>query len=185
MTGIFGKRKSEAAVREQWLRTCLIQNELRLIKYSRSIVNDLETAKDIVQESFVRLWEQAYEKVRGHEEPWLFTTCRNLSYDHLRKKERKHISADEIELEIPDLSSSAEESLMARDDSASVKALISSLSASQREILHMKFELNLSYKEISALTGLSVSHVGVLIHNIVTKIKNNLSASNKGGIDEN
>jgi RNA polymerase sigma-70 factor (ECF subfamily) len=45
-----------------------------------------------------------------------------------------------------------------------VLATMGTLPASQQEVLRLRFGEELSYKEISAVTGRSVSHVGVLIH---------------------
>ncbi len=169
MTRFFGFKKSGND--PNWLRNCLVQNESSLIRYVNNLTRDMELSKDIVQESFLKLWQEDQEKISGHEVPWLFTTCRNRAYDVLRKKDRKNISADEIELDIPDAALNAEQLMDQHDEESTLKQLINNLSPQQREIIHMKFEQDLSYQQISDITGLSKSHVGVLIHNVVSKLK--------------
>lgn len=169
MTRLFGIKKP--ANDPNWLRNCLVQHESSLIRYVHNLTRDMELSKDIVQESFLKLWQEDQEKISGHEVPWLFTTCRNRAYDVLRKKDRKNISANEIELNIPDVALNAEQLMDQQDEEASLKNLLNTLSPQQREIIHMKFEQDLSYKQISEITGLSTSHVGVLIHNVVSKLK--------------
>lgn len=169
MTRIFGFKKK--ANDPAWLRNCLVQNESSLIRYVHHMTRDLELAKDIVQESFLKLWQEDQQKISGHETQWLFTTCRNRAYDHLRKKERKNLSTQDLELDVPDNALNAEQLINQHDDELILKTLLAQLSPQQREIIHMKFEQDLSYKQISEITGLSASHVGVLIHNVVSKLK--------------
>lgn len=179
---MFGK-KSTVPVEDKavWLRRCLVQNESNLIRYVKSLISDLETSKDIVQDSFLKLWQQDYESVRGKETPWLFKTSRNKAYDYLRSKFRSHLSSDEIALDIADEGPNAEQQLTQQNDTEILEQLLKKLTPQQRDIVHMKFEQDLSYKEISTVTGLSVNHVGVLIHNVVTRLKENMAAAEKGG----
>ncbi len=174
-------RKNPASLKEAWLRTCLHQNESKLIRYVKSLVHDLEHSKDIVQDAFMKLWQQDHETLKGRETQWLFTTSRNRAYDFLRKKHRKHISSDEVELEIPDPEATAEEKLVNQNPEQLLEKLLESLAPAQKEILVLKFQQGLSYKEISAITGHSVNHVGVLIHNSVTRLKEKLKSSESNG----
>ncbi len=163
--------------KDVWFRSCLHQNESKLIRYVKSLVHNLETSKDIVQDSFLKLWQQDHIPLKGRETPWLFTTSRNSAYDFLRRKHRKDISADEMELEVADPAGTAEEQLLNQNTEHYLERLLESLSPAQREVLNLKFQQGLSYKEISALTGHSVNHVGVLIHNTVTKLKEKIKLS--------
>jgi RNA polymerase sigma-70 factor (ECF subfamily) len=49
------------------------------------------------------------------------------------------------------------------------------LPANQQEVIRLKFQSGLSYREISRVTGLTVSHVGVLIHTGLKSIRIKLS----------
>jgi RNA polymerase sigma-70 factor (ECF subfamily) len=49
--------------------------------------------------------------------------------------------------------------------------LIKALPEREQEVIRLKFEENLSYQQISSITGLTVTHVGVLIHNTLLKLK--------------
>jgi len=49
--------------------------------------------------------------------------------------------------------------------------MIDHLPPNQQEVLRLKFQSGFSYKEISRITTLSVSHVGVLIHHAVTRLR--------------
>lgn len=54
--------------------------------------------------------------------------------------------------------------------------LIDRLPPNQQEVIRLKFQNGFSYKEISGITALSVSHVGVLIHNAVTRLRTEFAA---------
>jgi RNA polymerase sigma-70 factor (ECF subfamily) len=51
-----------------------------------------------------------------------------------------------------------------RDDSSNVLALLGELPANQQEVIRLKFQHGLSYKQIAEVTQLSVSNVGFLMH---------------------
>ncbi len=52
--------------------------------------------------------------------------------------------------------------------------LLGTLPASQQEVVRLKFQGGLSYREISQITNLSVTHVGVLIHTALNKLRSQL-----------
>ena len=159
--------------KEIWLKDILSKNESSLIRYVLSLVKDSEIAQDIVQDSFLKLWEQDQAHLSGRETEWLFTVCRNKAYDVLRKKERKHIHDSDLLLEIADSSLSAEQKIEEHEQTQRIEALIGNLTDTQKEVMKLKFQEGLSYKQISQITGMSVNHVGVFIHNLVTHLKEN------------
>ena len=60
--------------------------EGQLIGYANTILGDIERAKDAVQDTFLRLWNQPTSPASV--KPWLYTTCRNRCIDILRKENR-------------------------------------------------------------------------------------------------
>ena len=73
--------------------------------------------------------------------------------------------------------------LQKREDLSTVLGIIKSLPTKQQEVVRLKFQSGLSYKEISKLTSLSVSHVGVILHESVVAIRKRmtLTASQPAG----
>jgi RNA polymerase sigma-70 factor (ECF subfamily) len=72
----------------RWIVEALELHESALIRYARWILSDLESAREVVQETFLRLCKEEPARVEGHLAQWLFTVCRNLAYD-ARKKEAR------------------------------------------------------------------------------------------------
>jgi hypothetical protein len=61
-----------------------------------------------------------------------------------------------------------------------VLELLATLPRNQREVVYLRFQGGLSYREISAVTGLSVSNVGFLLHTAVRAIRSHLRAETSG-----
>ena len=58
-----------------------------------------------------------------------------------------------------------------KEEGESIFALLNELSANQREVIRLKFQNDLSYKEIAAITQLSVTNVGFLLHTGLKKLR--------------
>jgi RNA polymerase sigma-70 factor (ECF subfamily) len=160
--------------KNQWLQTLLRDHEGRLLRYARRFVGD-QFAREIVQESFLRLWRETPASLEGREAEWLFCVCRNLCLDALKKE--KKMSSDPLEpAEVAADQESADAKLEREQETNHITRLITELPASQREVVRLKFQEGFSYKEISSITGHSVSHVGVLIHEAMKKLKNQLAS---------
>lgn len=159
---------------EQLVVHALDQYEAPLIGYAYSIVHDRERARDIVQDTFIRLYQQDVEKVKDGLKSWLFTVCRNRALDVLRKEKRLVSTEDEILMkEAVDCDHQAEKSDLA-DLLDEVMSLLDQLSENQQQVIRLKYEQGMSYKEISDETGLSSGNVGLLLHTGLKKLREQL-----------
>jgi RNA polymerase sigma-70 factor (ECF subfamily) len=152
----------------------LAEHEAALGRYAARIVQDGARAKDLVQETFLKLWQADDASVGTNPAAWLYTVCRNLCFDHLRKERRMIPHAPD---ELPPALRTEPEGETA-DGMSPVLQALSRLPANQQEVIRLKFQGGLSYKDISRVTGHSVSHVGVLIHNGVKALR---AAAKEGG----
>jgi RNA polymerase sigma factor (sigma-70 family) len=159
------------AVEAEWMRGVLLRYEGDLLRYAQRIVGDEDHARDVVQDTFLKLWRQDRAELDGHLVEWLYTVCRNQAVDVRRKEQRMHGLAEES-LAVQECSEPAPVALVERKDSAAqVLGLVERLPANQQEVIRLKFQGGLSYREISRVTGLTVSHVGVLIHTGLKSIR--------------
>lgn len=147
-----------------------------LIRYASRLLGDEEQARDVVQDTFVRLMGQAPANVAGHEVEWLYTVCRHRAMDVLRKEHRmKRFEDGEIE-RMPAADARPGHGLEERETHAAVVRLIERLPRNQQEVVRLKFQNGFSYKEISRITELSVGNVGFLIHTAVARLRTELAA---------
>ena len=84
---------------EEIIDCALERYERPLISYAKTITGDLESARDAVQETFLRLSRQDLAALEPRLAPWLFFVCRNCAVDHLRMIAL--FSGDPVDVELP------------------------------------------------------------------------------------
>lgn len=147
-----------------WIRAALSRFERPLVRYAVTILRDPDRARDVVQDTFLRLCQQDRAVVDGHLAAWLFRVCRNRALDVKRKESRM---TELMESDLTNASSGPpppSEVAEQHENATRLLDLLEDLSSNQREVLRLKFQDDLSYREISEVTSLSVGNVGFLIH---------------------
>jgi RNA polymerase sigma factor (sigma-70 family) len=156
------------------IRRAMEVHQGRLIAFAWRITGDIESARDVVQDTFLRLCRQDLDAIEDHLPAWLFRVCRNRALD-VRKKERPMRPLPDTE-DPPDTACADQhDQLEQTDGTRRILAALSGLPATQAEALRLRFQEELSYKQISVVTGHSVSHVGVLIHDGIRSIRRRLA----------
>ena len=167
--------KNTTDEREELVHVGLVEFESALIGYAASIVKDEDRAKDVVQDTFIKLYEQDPEKVKESLKAWLFTVCRNRCFDIIRKEKRMINVEDDQLTVIRDAGDDPSRAAERADEHSNVIKFLDRLPENQREVIRLKFEGDMSYKEISQVTQLSVSNVGFLIHAGIKRLRGLLS----------
>jgi RNA polymerase sigma-70 factor (ECF subfamily) len=128
-------------------------------------IRDADTAQDIVQESYVRLWERvkdvSYEKAKAY----LFTTAYHAMIDHIRKNQRIssiNDSYNELNDESPGTYNDLKEI---------INEAVAKLPEIQRSVIMLRDYEGYSYEEIGEITGLNESQVKVYIFRARTFLK--------------
>jgi RNA polymerase sigma factor (sigma-70 family) len=149
----------QASAAPEALAELIARYERPLLQYTHRLVGDSEQAKDVVQEAFLRLVKDG-PRDEDHARAWLYTVCRNLAFDQRRQERRVQTPPELSKTDPPTVT----ELLVKREEGVAVQQLLLQLPANQREVVRLKFQAGLSYKEIAAVTSLSVSNVGFLLH---------------------
>lgn len=161
---------------EKFVSRAMEEYETPLIGYAASILNDIERARDVVQDTFARLCEQDIAKVEKSLKAWLYTVCRNRALDVLRKEKRiqpleeirwKKVAGNDLQ---PDEHAEMQERL------ARLSRYLDNLSENQRQVIILKFQHGLSYEDIRKVTGLGTGNVGFLIHTGLKRLRDMLPA---------
>ena len=146
--------------------------ELPLLQYAARITGDRERARDVVQETFVQLQRATREQVDDNAPAkWLFTVCRNRALNVCRKERRMSYLEDEVLAVREDEEAAPNEQLERKEARGFLLRIVETLSPRQQEILQLKFQNDLCYGEIAEITQLSVSNVGVIIHNALKTLR--------------
>ena len=155
----------------RWIESVVERYEGRLLRYASQITGDVDRGRDVVQDTFLRLCREPPSNVDGHLAEWLYTVCRNRALDVRRKEKRMQTMTDEQNVTQPSREPSQTESAERQDAAQHVLQLVEGLSENQQDVVRLKFQNGLSYKEISRITELSVSNVGYLIHTSIRKLR--------------
>lgn len=164
-----------ATLEDQWVQSVVSRFQGPLTVYAARLVGS-ERAKDVVQDTFLKLCKQDREDLQGREGAWLYTVCRNRALDLIRqegrvvplevKHQEKHTSRAPQPAEMAELRQEATEAL----------DLIQTLPERQQLLLRLKFSRGLSYREIAEETGLSVSNVGYILHVSIKALRAKMKA---------
>ena len=150
-----------------------------LLVHCYRMLGSAQDAEDMVQEAFMRLHAQ-FDEVR---EPrrWLYRTVHNLSLNHRRRADKivplqsageEHSTAV---LDPPDPQPLPDEQIARWEGIGLVRLSLETLDPRGRELIRLKFNEGLSYKEMSARTGLNIGHVGYLLHHAIKAIADELA----------
>lgn len=159
-----------------WVQTTVEQHQAALTRYAARLLGDPDRARDVVQDTFVKLMAQPRTAIDGHAAEWLFTVCRHRALDVARKENRmKRFGEGEVE-RVTASDPRPGRALETEETHAALLQLISHLPPNQQEVIRLKFQNGFSYKEISRITTLSVTNVGFLIHTAVTRLRHDFAA---------
>lgn len=163
---------------EEIIDQALERYERPLISYAKGITGDLESARDAVQETFLRLSKQDVRALEPRLAPWLFFVCRNCALDHVRKVAR--FSDEAVDEEHASEARSPVADAIAAEDGARLRHMLTRLSPRQQKVVKLKFEAGLSYNEIADTLKISVSHVGVELHEAIQTLRRLWGRENAG-----
>jgi RNA polymerase sigma-70 factor, ECF subfamily len=131
---------------------------------ARYIVVDRTAAEDITQDALLRAYRGLGGLRGGDVKPWLLAIVRNASIDYLRTnrgwRNLAPVGLDAVEQTIPDLDvDDPEAAAIRRSDAAALRKAIETLPACFREALVLRELEDLSYKEISEITGVPIGTI--------------------------
>lgn len=168
------------ASKVEWIQEAMTRFQGPLLQFTQRMTGNLELARDVVQDAFLTLLHQDRARVEGHLGAWLFTVCRHRAVDLMRKEERMRPGTEKEILEKESPAPPPAELAEKRVTHAQVQQLIQGLSPKQQEVLRLKFQGGLSYKEISDVTGLTPGNVGVILHTAVKALRGKMRPAGAG-----
>jgi len=140
------------------------RHQQRLFSFIYSKVKDKDITEDVFQDTFIKVI-RTLKKGNYNEEgkflPWVMRIAHNLVIDHFRKNNRmpsfKNTDEFDIFSVLGDGNLNAENKIIQEQIHADVKELIGELPEEQKEVLVMRMYKDMSFKEISENTGVSIN----------------------------
>jgi RNA polymerase sigma-70 factor (family 1) len=144
----------------------------RLMPFAQRLTEDKEAAKEIVQETFLRLW-LGRDKLEAIDNPagWIFTIASNQCYKYLRRKVLKEASSNhEVEVNIPDKIAADELNVL-------IQTAIASLSEQRKKVFILSREHGLSIPEIAEQLKLSPNTVKNTLVSALKTVREHLESN--------
>lgn len=143
----------------------LSRHKKGLFNYIYFIVKNRELAEDVFQETFIKAImtiKQGKYTETGKFRAWIMRIAHNLIIDHFRQEKNENtISNDEMEIDLLNnallCDGTIEDYLVYNQIISDVKKLIDFLPDNQKEVVEMRYYQELSFKEISEKTGISIN----------------------------
>nr|WP_074723225.1 sigma-70 family RNA polymerase sigma factor [Flavobacterium frigoris] len=149
---------------EEALSTLIKRHESRIYGFIYSKISDRDISNDIFQDTFIKviktLKSNSYNE-EGKFLPWVMRIAHNLIIDHFRKNKKMPLFRETEEFSIfsimSDDSPTIENKIIADQVEIDIKKLIEELPLDQKEVLVMRMYQDMSFKEISEITGVSIN----------------------------
>ncbi len=152
--------------------------ERPLVRYALTITGDLEQARDVVQDTFLRLHrEKERDGMPVQLSAWLFKVCRHRALDVRKKENRMKLLGEQRMDAIPSHEPPQAAATDRQDSAAQISQMLGGLPENQQEVLRLRFENELSYREISEVTGLTVTNVGYLLHRAIKTLRQEMNTT--------
>ncbi|PKB15512.1 RNA polymerase sigma factor [Flavobacterium sp. 5] len=149
---------------ENALATLIRRHESKVYGFIYSKVSDKDVSNDIFQDTFIKVIKTL--KLNSYNEegkflPWVMRIAHNLIIDHFRKSKKMPMYRETEEFSIfsvmSDDSLTVENQIIADQVEVDIRRLIEELPLDQKEVLIMRMYQDMSFKEISETTGVSIN----------------------------
>jgi RNA polymerase sigma-70 factor (ECF subfamily) len=156
--------KDYVAGDERALAALIKRHESKIYGFIYSKIPDRDVSNDIFQDTFIKviktLKTSSYNE-EGKFLPWVMRIAHNLIIDHFRKAKKMPLFRETEEFSIfsimSDDSLTIENQIIADQVEVDIRKLIEGLPADQKEVLIMRMYHDISFKEISEITGVSIN----------------------------
>ena len=132
------------------LKAVYVRQSTRLFGVAMAILRDRSAAADVVQTSFVRIWQRTaqFDAARGDAAGWLGGIVRHAALDAIRRRGRE-IPTDDPALGDGEIAADALTRLETAEDSARLRACLEQLEARNREGILLAFVHGPSHPQIA------------------------------------
>jgi RNA polymerase sigma-70 factor (ECF subfamily) len=154
----------------------------KLYRYALRFVKDAETAEDVVQDVMYKLWQKRHEVDEIENlEAWLMVITRNRALDILRKVKDNQVNIDEA-YSISDREPIPDKQMEGADLMKQLNSCLDQLPEKQRTVFHLREIEQMSYEEITVMTGFNLDDVKVSLFRARKHLQRMLSKINTFGL---
>jgi RNA polymerase sigma-70 factor, ECF subfamily len=143
------------------------------------VVRDSGTAEDLVQETFIRVWNrvQSFDAQKGSIAPWLLAVARNRAIDYLRSAQARHDPVELNQMDHPSLYSEMESDLLNRDNARRIQTAMQKLPETQRQVIELAYFEGLSQSEMADRMGQPLGTIKTWVRSALRVLREELGAA--------
>jgi RNA polymerase sigma-70 factor (ECF subfamily) len=145
------------------------------------ILRESAAAEEVLQESFISIWNHAGSYVAAKSQPftWLTSIVRNRCLDQLRRRELDTVTIDDEDegMTLRDDGPTPLEMLVSGADARAVKGCVEGLEAGQKQALALAFYRGLSHSELAAHLNEPLGTVKSWVRRGLERLKSCLEAA--------
>ncbi len=143
-----------------------------MLLFTNGYIHNLTDAEDIAQEALIKLSIKRPKFENENQlKAYLFTICRNLSLNYLKKQGRTHPMTQEIAENIEDELQEVEERMELEDSKQTLHRALLELKQEYREVLYLRYFESLSAKEAAKIMKCSEKKLTALAYQARQQLK--------------
>lgn len=140
-------------------------------KYLFCLTHDSNLSEELTQETFYKAIVKIHTfKGNSQLSTWLCKIAKNLLYNELKRKKRVDL-VDENELELEIMSRPVEEDIVSNEEREELYKKMELLDDTTREVMYLRINGNLSFKEIGSIMGKTENWARVTFYRGKNKMK--------------
>ena len=166
----------------------ILKYQKQVYRFARRLLNEHDDADDVTQEVFIRLYNSIND-FRGDSKlsTYIYRITYNLCLNHIKKKNRfqkMHVNIEQENNLTSGKDTNPEHDFVIKEKQKLIKKAYNSLPEKQKAIFNLRFYENLSYEEISEITGKSVGGLKANYFHAFKKIESKIKNSKYYNSDE-
>jgi RNA polymerase sigma factor (sigma-70 family) len=137
-----------------------------------AIVNDHETARDVLQEVFVNIWKkiESYDPAKGRLFTWMMNVARNAAIDKIRSRSYQDSQKNRGLPDYEDNSLSIATTGPKMDD-VGLKKVLTTLKEEHRVLIDLSYFQGYTHEEISKVLNIPLGTVKTRIRSALTHLR--------------
>ncbi len=157
-------------------RRVVLAHKDRVFSYAAYLLGDSEEARDVAQESLLRLWQhhRSIEEV-GAARAWLLRTAHRLCLDRIRVRSSRSVGGPDSLLDLPgEANAEPEHAASSRELSQALLRALESLGARDRAVLLMREVEGMSYQELAMALEVPLGTLKAVLHRARERLRQRL-----------
>ncbi|HTH57954.1 MAG TPA: sigma-70 family RNA polymerase sigma factor [Cyclobacteriaceae bacterium] len=163
-------------------QTRVLPAKNKLFRFALRLLGSTEEAKDVVQETMIKVWNGRDMAEVQNMEAWCMRITKNLSLDKLRSRQRKATGTIDERFDMVHESLSPHEKTEIGESMKRIDELMATLPDKQRQVMHLRDIEGYSYNEICEVLELDMNQVKVNLFRARNAVREKLIKLNAYGL---